>query len=206
MDIKELFSTPLITFDVPDHAALNTALLGAIDKLRAGSEGVRISNRWGWHSEVDLFNRPENPFKDLCAIIAKNAIGATRAISPELDLTKIGVKATGWININQRHAYNVPHAHGGYTWSGVYYVRQPDTDSKNGGMIEFIDARMGFIHRDGPTPGFLKTRHRVRPRAGQMILFPSWLVHWVYPNESDEERITIAFNLRFVWTDEEMNR
>jgi len=30
-----------------------------------------------------------------------------------------------------------------------------------------------------------------------MILFPSYLVHWVYPNEADTERWSIAFNATF---------
>ena len=31
-------------------------------------------------------------------------------------------------------------------------------------------------------------------------MFPSYLRHWVYPNESEEERVTIAFNARFAKT------
>jgi hypothetical protein len=30
-----------------------------------------------------------------------------------------------------------------------------------------------------------------------LLMFPSYLRHWVYPNESDQDRVTIAFNVRF---------
>jgi len=30
-----------------------------------------------------------------------------------------------------------------------------------------------------------------------VLIFPAYLVHWVHPNDSDEDRITIAFNGHF---------
>jgi uncharacterized protein (TIGR02466 family) len=33
------------------------------------------------------------------------------------------------------------------------------------------------------------------PSAGKMIIFPSHLYHYVESNKSDEDRISIAFNL-----------
>jgi hypothetical protein len=38
----------------------------------------------------------------------------------------------------------------------------------------------------------------ILPEPGMLILFPSFLRHWVYPNEQDADRTTIAFNARFV--------
>ena len=34
-------------------------------------------------------------------------------------------------------------------------------------------------------------------KEGRMLLFPSWFVHSVPPNMSDEERISISFNVMF---------
>jgi uncharacterized protein (TIGR02466 family) len=33
------------------------------------------------------------------------------------------------------------------------------------------------------------------PSAGKIVLFPAHLYHYVEPNESDDDRISIAFNL-----------
>jgi hypothetical protein len=30
-----------------------------------------------------------------------------------------------------------------------------------------------------------------------VLIFPASMVHWVHPNESDQDRVTIAFNGRF---------
>ena len=35
---------------------------------------------------------------------------------------------------------------------------------------------------------------RIRPKTGQIVIFPSYLLHSVYPNNSDQDRITIAVN------------
>lgn len=42
---------------------------------------------------------------------------------------------------------------------------------------------------------FLKTSYRIKPTEGTMILFPADLMHSVSPNGTDEDRISIAFNL-----------
>jgi uncharacterized protein (TIGR02466 family) len=35
----------------------------------------------------------------------------------------------------------------------------------------------------------------VRPKAGRLVMFPSWLLHQVRPYTGTAERISIAFNL-----------
>ena len=40
---------------------------------------------------------------------------------------------------------------------------------------------------------------RIRPKAGRLVMFPSWVFHQVRPYYGSAERISIAFNLT-VWT------
>jgi len=35
---------------------------------------------------------------------------------------------------------------------------------------------------------------RVRPQAGLLVIFPSWLYHWVHPYTGQTPRIAISFN------------
>ena len=39
-------------------------------------------------------------------------------------------------------------------------------------------------------------RGGIPPNKQELLIFPSWLKHSVMPNLSDEERITISFNLK----------
>ena len=96
-----------------------------------------------------------------------------------------------------RGASKRPHTHPGAHWSGVYYVAQPAVAPGNSGMIEFVDPRSDLPNwRILKAPPF-RMKKKLRPQPGDLILFPSYLVHWVYPNEAEEERVSIAFNATF---------
>ena len=44
----------------------------------------------------------------------------------------------------------------------------------------------------------LKTgRMVVNPTEGELILFPGWLDHGVQTNDTDDERVSVSFNIRF---------
>ena len=42
--------------------------------------------------------------------------------------------------------------------------------------------------------GFSKTYCRVRPRPGDLLIFPAYLKHIVHPFFGDGERIAVVFN------------
>jgi len=92
---------------------------------------------------------------------------------------------------------NAPHTHPGAHWSGVYYVSQPRIETGKSGKIEFLNPRTDLPNwRILKAPAF-SAKKSLRPESGEMILFPSYLVHWVYPNETEEDRVTVAFNATF---------
>lgn len=194
---EKLFSTPVLRFHFPEHADLNRALLKEGAVLRAGSEGVQKSNRGGWHSKGNLFEQKTPGVKILRALASESVLAATRKVGAKADLDSLRLKLFAWMNANPAGGYNAPHTHPGAHWSGVYYVSQPEVDEGNSGMIEFLDPRSDLPNwRLLEAPAF-RLKKKLRPQPGDMILFPSYLVHWVYPNETNEERITVAFNATF---------
>ena len=36
---------------------------------------------------------------------------------------------------------------------------------------------------------------RVRPESGLLVIFPSWLYHWVHPYAGESPRIAVSFNV-----------
>jgi hypothetical protein len=50
----------------------------------------------------------------------------------------------------------------------------------------------------GSLPPFGKTVHVV-PKVGQLIIFPSWLVHSVLPTLTATPRISVSFNYDGQW-------
>lgn len=86
--------------------------------------------------------------------------------------------ATYWFNINDKDNYNEWHDHERGTKGelcGCLYVLTPD-DCGN------------FAYR------YKKEEYQITPTAGMFILFPDNLQHTVYPNSTNNVRISIAFN------------
>ena len=193
---EKLFSTPLFSFVVKGHEAINAALIDEGHKLREQSEGASKSNKGGWHSKGNLFDEQASCFTML-AVMAETAVKqAMRRIS-KTDPETLDMKLFAWMNMNPVGAYNAPHTHPGAHWSGVYYVSQPEVEDDNAGRIEFIDPRSDLPNWRILKASAFNLKKSLKPQPGEMILFPSYLVHWVYPNIADDERISIAFNATF---------
>jgi uncharacterized protein (TIGR02466 family) len=107
-----------------------------------------------------------------------------------------GFKITGmWSNIQKTGQNFHPHTHSNNMISGVYYAK---SDKNNTADIIFSDPR--------PQANVLKphnTKHFVGNSdlwyypsiENRIILFPSWLSHYVSVNTSKEDRISVAFNV-----------
>lgn len=194
--IKNLFATPLVTIEVPGAAALNAGLLAEIAARRAVEPGVTRSNQAGWHSANDLFERAEPAHRELAAALREAVWAATRLTVPGVKPSLLKLALDGWINVNPRGAYNAPHDHPGAYWSGTYYAAVPDGPAPSG-AIEFLDPRTAPTGNGAVRSAAWSGHHRVQPVAGQVLLFPATLRHWVHPHDADEERVTVAFNARF---------
>lgn len=194
---ERAFSTPLVRFELDDSAALNADLLSAGMAMRAESEGANKSNRGGWHSSGNLFGEKHDCFQTLRKAAEEAVWQATLSVGAKVDIDTLDMKLFAWMNMNPTGGFNAPHTHPGAHWSGVYYVHQPESGSDTAGMIEFMDPRSDLPNwRILKAPCF-RLKKKLRPKAGEMILFPSYLLHWVYPNESGDERVSIAFNATF---------
>lgn len=99
-----------------------------------------------------------------------------------------------WVNINNRGNYNSRHTHsnGINFLSGVYYVTVP----KNSGNIVFFDPK-SMIFSSAPDGEYYRrsASEVCEPKENMLLLFPSWLEHEVEQNNTDEDRISISFNL-----------
>jgi uncharacterized protein (TIGR02466 family) len=191
---ERLFYTPLLRFRLPDHEALDEGLLAEGERLRGTGEGLSKSNRGGWHSEGNLFDDPAGPIQTLRRAAALSVMEATRSVTARVDPEEFETKLFAWMNMNPTGGFNAPHTHPGAHWSGVYYVRQPSVDSGNSGMIEFLDPRSDLPSWRLLQSKAFRPKRKIRPEAGEIVIFPSYLVHWVYPNEAGGERVTVAFN------------
>ena len=102
-----------------------------------------------------------------------------------------------WVNVNGKGHSNNKHSHftSDILISGVYYVKVPEAS----GNIRFYDPRGELIHKTLDWKYYHNYQyHYIKPKEGQMIFFPCWLEHDVEPSQSNDERISIAFNVSMI--------
>jgi uncharacterized protein (TIGR02466 family) len=191
-----LFPTPVVAYAIEDAERINALLLEEIAARRKTEDGIVRSNRKGWHSESDFFTRKDPAHAELAQAIRNAARDATARVAAEgTQLNQIGMNIMGWVNVNPSGAYNMPHDHPGSFWSGCYYVKNDKPADPGGGDITFIDARSAPAGQPVVQAPVFRALHSVHPQPGSLLLFPSSLKHLVNPNDSEEDRVTIAFNV-----------
>lgn len=100
---------------------------------------------------------------------------------------------TIWAVVLDQQGYQVPHIHPSGWLSGVYYVTLPkvvgDPGAGQAGWIEFGCPPRHYVPTVEPEVT------TIQPEPGLMLLFPSYFYHRTLPFESDETRISIAFDV-----------
>ena len=202
LKVQRYFPTLIFSLEVPDSEILNAHLIEAIYAERErDTTGVRKSNfpeLGSWHSHVKIHR--DATFAGLVQYVDEASAMMCRELGyhTAYHLT-IG---TMWSIINPPGSLNRAHIHPGCIWSGVYYAQAP----RDSGRIEFVDPRTQNLMSpveyipDTKRPRICWTKVHYKPRAGRMLIFPSWLYHSVGPNRSraegkDADRIIVSFNL-----------
>lgn len=198
-DVRVLFPVPFVTIKLRGAEELNSRLMEEIEQRRQKEAGLDRSNRYGWHSALDFFDRTEAAHAELARELAAIVASATAKLVPEKP-ADLHAAHEGWVNISPTHAMNAPHDHPGAFWSGTYYVRVPDVDPPDrlSGAIEFIDPRGSIGSGARLETSFTRGKFTARPTEGSCFLWPGFLRHWVHPNQAREDRVSIAFNSRFI--------
>ena len=186
-----IFPTAIWSTLFDDRGTLNAALLERIYRLREQNpRGVANTNVKGWQSPNDIQTLPE--FEDLCLRIVQvcQRIGDSQHFMPDL-----GFNLQAWANINPPGASNKIHYHANCHFSGIYYVSLKAPEC---GSIFFRDPRVASRMLSYPAikaTDFTTEEVKMKPEEGRMYVFPGWLEHGVEENQSDEDRISIAFNV-----------
>lgn len=112
-----------------------------------------------------------------------------------------------WTSVHRHGQGHKPHTHGDSLLSAVYYAKVPHDagafvayDPRGVGPFEHSRELFGGDDaRPASIPPFRK-HFRFQPREGDLIVFPSWLVHGVEGTKSSSERVSFSFNLIGEWS------
>ncbi len=194
LEVTPAFPTLIGRLRIPDADAMNRDLRALILAEEAQYSSIGQSNVGGWHSRPDFLIRRDTVVSALTGWLTW-ALRQMIDAAAGTDAFRSPLSAFGWATICRAGAYHAPHSHPDSAWSGVYYV-DPGTDSRDqplSGVLEFLDPRAGVEAVTAPGDPYGDPL-RVRPQAGLLVLFPSWLYHWVHPYTGQTPRIAVSFN------------
>ena len=97
-----------------------------------------------------------------------------------------------WLNYTKKNEYHHEHEHPNSIISGVFYINA----DKNHDKIIFYNKTYRQIHLHTENfNAYNSSRWWFPVETGQVVLFPSYLTHCVENKESDNTRISLAFNV-----------
>lgn len=192
------FSTPILSTQWTEAAALNLQLAAAITQRVDNEQKSTRSNVGGWHSDLDFLRWSDGGVDEFRRRLMDDIQSLNEAIfEPGSVPAKSTLRLDAWANVLNSGGYNSLHAHPNSFWSGVYYVNGNESVPEHpySGKLELIDPRpaasVAYVENTKLSGRFL-----VNPSAGQLVVFPSWLQHCVHPYHGSEPRISIAFNVQ----------
>jgi len=104
---------------------------------------------------------------------------------------------SGWIVNQKENEYNPAHYHSNCSISAVLYLKVPEFRPRGFVGKKNIDGYIEFINSTVDHSMLSAGSYLVKPQVGQLLMFPSTLLHTVYPFQGPEERRSLAFNLDY---------
>ena len=214
-DLVNMFSVPFTFSRFPSHERLNPLLKRHILALEQGGGAANPRpltqrNAALFESHFDLFRTKDAAVQELKAFCWNQLLSLVGYLNG-YDLAtvkRLQIFNDCWFHVTRRGGFFGLHNHPNASWSGVYCVDpgKHDPEKKESGLLSFVNPMiMSAMHMDaGVAHMRLPYGYQVASvslEAGQLVMFPSWVLHDVKPFEGDGERITIAFNCWFALPD-----
>ena len=170
----DIFPTPVWHIEGAPLKLIDELYQGAY-RIKEKYKSVPKSNQGGYQTptlEWEMFHPEGKEY-------INNVVG---------DIFKFKVESW-WYNINGQGHWNVPHIHAGSDLALVLYVTDSD------GLLNLMSPNpMRLL--DSEDYGGEGDHMRVNANKGDILIFPSDLVHYVMPNPKEEDRISISMNLQ----------
>lgn len=169
------------------------------DHDRAGRQWSEKNYPGGYTSygSMDRLHQLSSTFDGLRAEIDRHVRRYARSLEWDLRGGRL-VMTDCWLNVMPKGCAHSFHLHPQAVVSGTYYVRTPRGCSG----LKFEDPRLSRLmaapaRKAGGRP---EQRPHVQypAKAGQVILFESWLRHEVPASPIDQERVSISFNYHWM--------
>lgn len=214
-ELVNMFAVPFSFSRYVHHERLNSALKRTLFALESSGQAANPHpqtqrNAALFESHFNLFRHSDpaiQELKEFCWDQLLALIGRLNGYDLPT-LHRLQIYNDCWFHITRRGGFFGLHNHPNASWSGVYCVDpgQHDAGKRDSGRLTFVNPTiMSAMHMDAGIANMqLPYAHQVAGlslEAGQLVMFPSWVLHDVKPFEGEGTRITIAFNCWFTLPD-----
>lgn len=190
-NVENIFPVPIHIIDINNFSSLQKKLIYLAYKEEKGSKGQgrKASNVGGYQSFPFQLQEKNNKLSQVLLDIFSNLPCFKESIKFE---------SSAWININKSGDSNQYHNHPATNLAGVLWIKIPE----NSGNIRFLSPYnfSAYGEINSYADEFKKMTacyydYVYKPKEGTMLIFPAHLVHKVEENTSNEDRISVSFNI-----------
>jgi uncharacterized protein (TIGR02466 family) len=187
VEIYPLFPTPVVVINIGRDFTKDELLL---------IEDIPMRRTVQNHQSKDLclfdnwFAEGLKDIKKFCEYSLKNYLENIEGVDTDLATLRI---TQAWLNTTKPNEMHQPHLHPNSYLSGVFYFRCLPNDNIN------FNNRMHKMFNNMELPlkkstPWNATGYKQNVKEGDLIIFPSWIPHFVNTNETKKERISLSFN------------
>jgi len=212
LQIKPYFSMPIAMCRIKGVESLNQNLLKYFEWLikDAGNRNdlpTQPERDTLYESKFDLFDHENDSVQAIKELMHQELIKLVMTLNhyPEAILDTLRIKQHAWFHFTKKNGYFTFHNHPMASWSAIYCVQ--------GGGRPCNEPESAITRFSHPVPSAnyymdagnanLQVPYSIAPfnlllEAGDLVFFPSHLMHEVTPHLGEQDRVTIAVNF---WID-----
>lgn len=201
--IRSLFPSFIYESPLGGPRLLNRDLTRETSQIRDLDESGRAWSAKNYpggytsYGSMDRLHRMSSTFADLEKVLNRHVAKFVRHL--EMEIAPADLKLSScWVNVMPAGVTHTMHLHPLSVISGTYYVQVPP----GSGDLKFEDPRLDAFMASPPRKANARAEnqrfYRHKPKAGQVVLFESWMRHEVPAHNGKRDRISISFNYDWV--------
>jgi uncharacterized protein (TIGR02466 family) len=199
---EAVFPTFIYRGSISGAASLNRELareiqtLGQIDDHGRSWSATRYQGGYSSYSSLTRLHQTSPYFAELEKRLRPHVKKFVNKLNWDLMGRKLQM-TTCWANSMGKGTHHTMHTHPMCVLSGVYYVSVPPKSSP----LKIEDPRLGLLMAAPPRKSSAPKNEQnyilIQPKAGEFVLFESWMRHEVPPHRGSKPRLSISFNYEF---------
>ncbi len=201
------FGPPVLIAEAPKFEDMNPHLVDIVRRTQSAEHGASAKEygSWhegAWHSMRVLAKLDDSIVQELLSWVRQEVHKLTLQLQPDwFWLNPDGWRIEAWSNVYPSGTALGSHHHaeelrGGDTyspiWGGVYYIDIDDSADAGGETVLEGKSLVPATLEYQPDP--FDQEFTIQPKAGHLVVFPSWLNHHVRDYHGKRDRITVGIN------------